>query len=183
MVVVILTEEQSMKIFLETLIRRHFPDLLVTIIAFRGKQDLEKGMVRFLRAWQVPDSQFIIVHDQDSWDCEELKTALQTKCNAVRSGAIVRIACIELEAWYWGDLVAVEQAFKKSGLRELSGRSLYRDPDKIENPKSELHKYLPQYEQQSGARAIAEHIDVTRNTSHSFKVFFKSLCKIAEAIS
>jgi hypothetical protein len=55
-----------MKIFLETLINRYFPSLVFKIITFKGKQYLEKSIPNFLKSWRVPDSDFIIIHDQDS---------------------------------------------------------------------------------------------------------------------
>ncbi len=172
---VILTEEPSMKVFLETLIRRVYPNLQFTIKAYRGKQDLEKGVARFLRACRTPGWRFIVVHDQDRWDCLQLKRWLTTICNEARAGVAVRIACHELESWYWGDLAAVEIAFNKKNLQRLASRRNYREPDRIVSPKNELRRYLPQYEQQAGARAIAEHIDIGRNTSHSFRVFMNKL--------
>jgi hypothetical protein len=176
---VILTEEPSMKVFLDTLIRRVYPDLPLTIKAYLGKQDLEKGVARFLRAWRTPDSHFIVIHDQDSWDCVELKRRLTAICDSARAGVAVRIACRELESWYWGDIAALETAFSKQGLQQLARRRNYRFPDSIVNPKHELKRYLPQYEQQAGARAIAEYIDIYRNTSHSFRVFINKVDEFA----
>jgi hypothetical protein len=171
----ILTEEQSMKVFLETLIARYYPKLEFRIIPHRGKQDLEKHIPKILRNWNVPDTRFLIIHDQDSHDCLLLKAELQALCDSIRPDVIVRIACMELEAWYWGDLLAVERAFGKTKLQSLSRKSKYRVPDKINNPKSELKRYLPPYEQISGAKLIAQHADIERNTSHSFQVLLKSL--------
>jgi hypothetical protein len=171
-----------MKVFIETLASRLFPDLRIEVKAYRGKQDLEKGIPKLLKAWRYPDSQFIVVHDQDSWDCIRLKQNLQAICDSARTGVTVRIACNELEAWYWGDLEAVEKAFSKTGLQVLSRQRLFRDPDSIRNPKDELRKRLPRYEQQSGAKAIAAHIDPARNTSHSFGVFFRSLSSATSAL-
>jgi hypothetical protein len=91
----------------------------------------------------------------------------------------VRIACHELESWYWGDIIAVETAFNKHGLQRLIRQRNYRVPDSIMNPKRELKRYIPQYEQQAGARIIAEHIDISRNTSHSFRVFINKLDEFA----
>lgn len=173
--IVILTEEPSMKIFLETLMLRYYPSLKFKIISHRGKQDLERHIPIILKSWNVPDSKFIVIHDQDSWDCLSLKNKLKTKCDLVRPGVIVRIVCMELEAWYWGDLLAVEQAFNNNKLRSLSRKSKYRIPDSIANPKNELRKHLPRYEQEDGARRIVEHAVIEHNTSHSFQVFIKSL--------
>jgi hypothetical protein len=172
---VILTEEPSMKEFLDILIPRYYPNLLFKTIPHRGKQDLEKHLPQILRSWKLPDTKFIVIHDQDSWDCHALKTELKARCDAVRPDVVVRIACRELEAWYWGDLPAVARAFKKPKLSALARKSKYRIPDSIINPKSELRRHLPRYEQLQGARIIAEQADIERNTSHSFHVFMKSL--------
>lgn len=180
---VILTEEQSMKIFLETLIARYYPSLVFKIIPHRGKQDLEKHIPKILQSWNVPNSRFIVVHDQDSWDCVTLKSRLKAKCDSVRLDVVVRIACMELEAWYWGDLLAVELAFEKTKIRALSKKSKYRIPDNIVNPKDELQKYLPRYEQLAGAKLIAEHAGLERNTSHSFQVLIRSLQQATGSVS
>jgi hypothetical protein len=176
---VILTEEPSMKTFLDILIPRFYPDLVFKTIPHRGKQDLEKHLPKFLRSWKVPDSKFIVVHDQDNWDCYLLKAELQAKCDAIRPDVVVRIVCTELEAWYWGDLLAVAQAFEKPKLPALARKSKYRIPDSIVSPKEELQNKLPHYEQLNGAKMIAEHADIERNTSHSFHVFIESLQKLS----
>jgi hypothetical protein len=169
MMLVIFTEEQSMKVFLETLIHRLYPKISLKIIAYQGKQDLEKNVARHIRNWHTPNSQFIVVHDQDSWNCVVLKDKLVAICNPAAPNVTVRIACHELESWYWGDLAAVSTAFDKPSITALSQKSRYRVVDAIVNPKNELKKQLTQYEQIAGAKAIAEHIDITRNTSHSFR--------------
>jgi hypothetical protein len=175
MMLVIFTEEPSMKTFLETLLYRLYSNISLKIIAYHGKQDLEKNVSRHIRNWLIPNSNFIIVHDQDSWDCIALKNKLMAICNATAPNISVRIACHELESWYWGDLWAVSNAFGKPNITSLSRKRKYRVTDLIENPKSELKKHIPQYEQIAGAKAIAEHIDITRNTSHSFQVFFSKV--------
>jgi len=180
---VILTEEPSMKLFIETLVRRYFPNLSVKVKAYRGKQDLEKGIPKILKSWQIPNTYFIVVHDQDSWDCRVLKHNLKEICDSIRSGVVIRIACTELESWYWGDLVAVERAFNRNGLTSLMRKKKYRVPDNIINPKDELKKHLPKYEQQAGARVIAENIDAFNNTSYSFNKFFQSLSDMARLIA
>jgi hypothetical protein len=178
---VIFTEEPSMKAFLETLIHRLYPEIPLKIIAYSGKQDLEKNVVRHIKNWLAPDCKFIVVHDQDSWDCIELKNKLTAMCKSVRPNVTIRIACRELESWYWGDLTAVGTAFGKQELTSLTRKSKYRHPDMIENPKIELKRHLPQYEQISGAKAIAEFVDVNRNTSHSFQVFFRKVTEYAQS--
>jgi hypothetical protein len=164
-----------MKAFLETIIRRRYPEITLKIIAYHGKQDLEKNVARHMQNWRIPNSKFVVVHDQDNWDCVTLKNKLIAICCLAEPSVTVRIACHELESWYWGDLAAVSTAFGKPSITALSRKRKYRVADAIENPKSELKKHLPQYEQIAGAKAIAEHIDITRNTSHSFRVFFRKV--------
>ena len=60
-------------------------------------------------------------------------------------------------------------------LTGLAQKSKFRDPDKIEDPKAELRRILPHYGQREGARKIAAHMDINRNTSHSFNVFVKGI--------
>jgi hypothetical protein len=180
MMLVIFTEEPSMKVFLETLIHRLYPKISLKLIAYQGKQDLEKNVARHIRNWHAPNCKFIVVHDQDSWDCVVLKDRLVTICSSAAPSVTVRIACHELESWYWGDLTAVSTAFSKPNITALLRKRSYRIADEIENPKSELKKYLPQYEQIAGAKAIAEHIDITRNTSHSFQVLFRTISEYAD---
>jgi hypothetical protein len=180
MMLVIFTEEPSMKAFLETLIHRLYPEISLKIIAYQGKQDLEKNVARHIRNWHTPNSKFIVVHDQDSWDCVILKEKLVAICSSAAPNVTVRIACHELESWYWGDLDAVSTAFGKPSIMALSRKRKYRITDEIENPKGELKKYLPQYEQIAGAKAIAEHIDITHNISHSFQVFFRKVSEYAD---
>jgi hypothetical protein len=105
-------EEPSAKALLETLLPRLLPNEVATrFIFFEGKQDLDKQLERKMRGWLVPNSKFVVLRDQDQSDCLALKKELQKKCaKAGHKSALVRIACRELEAWYFGDLKAVEQA-------------------------------------------------------------------------
>jgi hypothetical protein len=95
---VILTEERSMKIFLEILINRYYLKLNFNIIPHQGKQDLERHIPKTLRSWNIPDSRFIVAHDKDSWDCHRLKLRLKDICKQIRNDVTVRIACTELES-------------------------------------------------------------------------------------
>jgi hypothetical protein len=58
----------------------------------------------------LPDSFFVVLRDQDSGDCLEIKERLMALCGrAGKEDALVRIACRELESFYLGDLKAVER--------------------------------------------------------------------------
>ncbi len=87
---------------------------------------------------------------------------------------LIRIACRELESWYFGDLNAVSLAYNKN-VRDLAVKRKFRDPDKIGHPKEELLKLFPKHQQLDGAKRIAIHMDIKSNTSRSFCCFFEGL--------
>ena len=139
----------------------------------------EKSIPIKLKAWNIPDSKFIVVQDQDSNDCKALKGELQKLCMECGREVLVRIACHELEAWYWGDLKALEQAYQKD-LSKVARKRKYRIPDDIVAPKHELQKLLPEHQQMEGAKRIAQYIDIDRNTSTSFRVFVDGVRKLCQ---
>lgn len=174
---VFLLEEESMKALLDVLL----PQILPTHIRFlciphQGKQDLEKSIPRKLRAWQAPNTFFVIVRDKDRADCLEVKKHLVTLCEqAGRGDSLVRIACHELESWFLGDLAAVEKAFGIKNLADQQQKRKYKEPDKLANAPEELEKLVKGYRKISGAKAIAVYMDIHQNYSHSFNCFIKGV--------
>ena len=126
--IVFLLEEDSMRILLEGLLPRLFPELSFQCVPHEGKQDLEKSIPRKLKAWREPGVRFVVVRDQDSADCHQVKTNLVQLCQSTgRRDVLVRVACRELEAWYIGEPQALKQAFpatRPSALRELGKTSI-----------------------------------------------------------
>ncbi len=178
MTLVFMLEEKSMKVFLDTLLPQILPsNINFFTIPHEGKSDLKKSLPIKLKAWNTPDSKFIIVQDQDSNDCKKLKQELMKLCEEYDREVLVRIACHELEAWYWGDLKAVEQAYGKD-LSKVGRKRSYRIPDDIVSPKRELQKLLPEHQQIEGAKRIAQYIDIDRNTSVSFHMFIEGVQKM-----
>ena len=179
---VFLLEEKSMQYFLDGILPKIFPPEIGFItIHHDGKSALRRSIPRKLAGWNEPGVRFIIVQDQDSGDCRVLKKELVALCEKAgkkENEVLVRIACHELEAWYFGDLEAVGKAYDKN-LSALSGKKNYRIPDKIENPKWELKKHIPEHQQIQGARKIAPYIDIERNTSESFRAFVSGVKRIA----
>ena len=57
--IVFLLEEYSMKVLLEGLLPRLFPELPFLCIPHQGKQDLEKSIPRKLRAWREPGGEVL----------------------------------------------------------------------------------------------------------------------------
>jgi len=177
---VLFLEELSAKVMLNGLLPRILPsEVSHTCIVFEGKQDLEKQIERKLRVWQRPDSAFIILRDQDSANCLTLKRNLSEKAHqAGKPQTIVRIACKELESWYFGDLSAVELALDINHLSRHSRNSKYRIPDDIINASTELEKITRgAYQKVSGSRAIGKHLTQKANTSRSFQVFLQGIEK------
>jgi len=179
MKIVFLLEERSMKITLEGVLPRLIPGVDFQCIPHAGKQDLEASIPRKLHAWREPGIRFVIVHDQDSSDCKKLKKKLIELCKeGGRADSVVRIICHELEAWFLGDLIAVEKAFGKKGLSKNRKRKRFRNPDSLANPFQELKKMIPEYQKLSGARKIAPLLDLETPGAHSLAVFLNKIREI-----
>jgi hypothetical protein len=181
--VVFLLEEYSMKVLLEGLLPRLFPDLPFLCVAHEGKQDLEVSIPRKLRAWREPGVRFVVIRDNDRFDCHKLKTHLQSLCkDAGCQNAVVRIACQELEAWYLGDPAALAQAYDDDVLRRIGDRARYRDPDSVPHPAAELQRLIPAFQKVSGARILAQRLTREDNTSNSFRVLMEAVDRLATEI-
>ena len=179
---VLFLEEASAKAALEGLLPRLLPkNVFVRYVVFEGKTDLEKQIIKRLQAWIHPETAFIILRDQDSGDCYKIKHRLREKCiEAGKPETIVRIACKELESWYFGELSAVEKAFELANLAKYSKSSKYRIPDKITKPSVELAKITnKKYQKISGSREIGKclSIETEKNTSLSYSHFISGLNK------
>ena len=176
-------EEPSAREMLKGLLPRLLPDGVdIRYIVFEGKQDLEKNLIRRLRRWRDPSSVFVVMRDQDAADCSDVKLALMKKCqDAGRPEALVRIACRELESWYFGDLAAVEKGLGLSGLIRYGRKKKYRIPDRIQSPSRELMKITGHaYQKLVGSRAIGSELSPDGNGSHSFGVFVKGVRRVLE---
>ena len=180
MKLVFLLEERSMKELLDIILPKILPeDVSFQTIPHQGKSDLEKSLPIKLRGWNEPETSFVVVHDQDSNNCVELKHTLLKLCKGYGKRVLIRISCHELESWYWGDLEAVSAAYGKN-LVSLKEKKKYRDPDRIENPKQDLKKFIPTMGQIEGARKIAPFMNIDKNSSHSFQVFVKGVKSLCE---
>jgi len=155
-------------------------DLHIQCIAFEGKQDLKKQLPIKLRGWRAPDTYFVVLCDQDSGDCQVLKQELQTICaDAGKPEVLIRIACRELESWYFGDLAAVGAALSIDGLGSYQERAQFRNPDRIQNPARELKRITKgKYQKVGGSRIIGKYLVIANSTSTSFKHFINGVCRI-----
>lgn len=179
---VFLVEERSMQEVLNIILPQILPqEIYFQVIPHEGKSDLQKSIPRKLKAWQNPNVFFIILHDQDSNNCIQLKQALQSLCvEAEKPSSLVRIICHELEAWFLGDLIAVDQAFPGKNLSRKQNSNKYRNQDQLNNAAQELKSLVKEYQKISGARKIAPYLDLERNCSISFKVFIEGVTRLVK---
>lgn len=171
---VFLLEEPSAKAMLESLLPRMLDSSIkFKLIAFEGKQDLEKQMIRKMRNYTNPHARFIVMRDQDAMpDCLLIKNDLLARCaEAGRQGvSLVRIACRELESFYLADLAAVEDGLGLRGLVKQQGMAKFRNPDHLQKPSKELSILTKKrYEKVNGSRLIGKNLDVKNERSISFK--------------
>ena len=173
-------EEESAKALLEKLIPGMIPDgktIHFRCVVFEGKQDLQKNLKRKIQGYLRPNANFFVLRDQDRSDCVQVKKSLRAICrSAGQPKTVVRIACRELEAFYLGDLRAVEAALGLNGLARKQQRAKFRDPDRLQNPASELERLTQSaYQKVSGSRAIGEHLDFHTSRSRSFLHLVRSI--------
>ncbi|HLO83580.1 MAG TPA: DUF4276 family protein [Nostocaceae cyanobacterium] len=179
---VFVLEEPSARVMIEVIFPKIVPkelEIIVRYIVFEGKQDLEKQITKKLQGYNNPDAVFIILRDQDSGDCQAIKTKLKQKCEeANKPQTIIRLACRELESWYLADLEAVEQAFNKTKLSSLQNKKQFRNPDNLGSPSKELKTLVPEYQKINGSRMIAPYLNLENTRSRSFYHFISSIKKI-----
>ncbi len=177
---VCLLEEPSAKEMLEgVLLRMPLHAIRIKYLVFEGKQDLEKHITQRIKGWGVPNSVFLIMRDQDSGDCINIKNDLATRVTESnkQNKTIIRIACRELESFYLGDLSAVEQGLGITGIARQQNKQKYRAPDNLANASKELERLSKnQYQKISGSRSIAPHLNIDGgNKSHSFNVLLAGI--------
>lgn len=171
---VFLLEEPSAKAMLESLLPRVLSqDIKYRLIAFEGKQDLERQLVRKIRAYQNIQARFIVMRDLDNHpDCVQLKHHLLNLCAQTTKAeqCLVRLACTELETFYLADFQAVEDALALKGLVRQQQSRKFRKPDELGSPSREL-KILTKgaYEKVAGSRAIGQYLHLDNDRSPSFR--------------
>lgn len=185
---VFLLEEPSAKAMLESLLPRMLNvDMKFRCIPFEGKQDLEKQMVRKIRAYQNDQARFIILRDQDNHpDCLAIKRKLLDLCNDAGKPdkCLVRIACRELETFYLADLQAVGQALQLDGLAKHQQSKKFRMPDQLGGPSKELKTLTKQrYEKVAGSRAIGQYLSLDNERSPSFRNLIAAIRRLEHELA
>ncbi|ULX24935.1 DUF4276 family protein [Xanthomonas oryzae pv. oryzicola] len=171
---VFLLEEHSARAMLESLLPRILSDdIQYRLIAFEGKQDLEKQLERRIRGYQNPLARFVILRDLDSHpDCRAVKQNLLGICRLYGKiqFCLVRIACTELETFYLADLAAVGMALQMSRLASHQNNRKFRSPDAIGNPSKELKLITGnRYQKVAGSREIGKYLQLDNARSASFR--------------
>lgn len=195
-----LLEEPSAEAFLQGIVGKLLPiGTTWNFIVFQGKHDLLANITQRLKAyrrWIPDDYRLVVLVDEDREDCRILKARLEAAAAAARlptksrphRGAFVvlnRIAVEELEAWFFGDPIALCTAYPRVP-RTLSARAPFRDPDAIAGGTWEaLERVLQKAGYFGGglpkievAREMAKHMDPTRNQSASFGQFVGGLAAL-----
>lgn len=174
-------EEPSAQDFLQAVLPRVLPAHITPhFLVFEGKQDLEKRLVMRMKRWLRPNSQFIVMRDQDSGDCRVIKARLLNLCaQAGQPSATVRIVCKELETFFVGDWSAIAAGFQQPALAAHARKAKFRSPDLLGSPSQEIKRLIPTYQKREGARTISPHLDLARNQSSSFRVLLRTLSELS----
>jgi hypothetical protein len=121
---------------------------------------------------------FCVIRDNDGADCLKVKESLASLCEqGGRKDTLVRIACQELEAWYFGAPDALAEAFARQDLRNIARKERFRDPDAIVRPAAALAEQVPEFQKVSGARTLARVLP-RENGSRSFQVLMDGLDRL-----
>lgn len=160
---------------------------------FRGKSNLIKNLHNRMKAYSSmirsqKDLRIVVLVDKDKEDCKELKQKLEgtvaqaglsTRSISDNFKVLNRIVVEELEAWFFGDIEALRQAYPKVP-ENLTKKRSYRIPDEIKGGTWEALErilssagyyekgFMPKIEV---ARNIAPFMNPELNSSKSFQVF------------
>lgn len=190
-----LSAEQALRMLLPRILGN---EVTFELHPFRGKPDLLAKLPDRLRAYahwiNGADTRIVVLVDADRQDCAQLKARLEkvaaeagllTKSAAGPGAPFVvlnRLVVEELEAWFFGDCVALRAAYPRVPTN-LEHRAPYRHPDRIAGGTCErLQRVLQDagyhhggLQKVAAATAIATHMDPARNTSPSFRQFCDGL--------
>jgi Domain of unknown function (DUF4276) len=194
---IVFVEEYSMEAALEVILPKILGDVDFEIRRFQCKDDLLKNLPSRLNAYRtwLPDNWVILILvDRDDDDCLILKQKLENM--AVSAGLMSktaagignrfqvanRIAIEELEAWFFGDWQAVQTAYPRVPTT-VPQKAGFRDPDAILGGTWEtLERVLKRagyfntgLRKLECARAVAKHMEPSRNTSKSFQAFISAV--------
>lgn len=173
----VFTEEPSAKNVFNKLLPKILPEnVSFRIYDHQGKQDLEKALRTTIPSIsKIPGARILITRDQDSGDCKEIKSQLnEIVKNTCSSPYLIRIVCRELESWFLGDLIAVQNAYPRLRQEQYVNKSEFRNVDGISNANLALLRIIPEYSDRGTlpkletSENIAQYLSLEGNTSTSF---------------
>lgn len=140
----VLVEEESAEEALALLIPKIVPGTSFKVHRFNGKRDLLLKLPSRLQGYRSlswDELRIVVLIDEDRQNCTSLKLDLEEK--ALQAGfttkasagedtfqVLNRIAVEELEAWFFGDVAAINAAYQRVS-PSLGRKAKYRDPDSI----------------------------------------------------
>ncbi|MBE8516613.1 DUF4276 family protein [Amycolatopsis sp. H6(2020)] len=190
----VLVEELSAEEALKALLPKIAPGVDFQIIPFNGKTDLLRKLPVRLRDytyyWAETGLRIVVLLDRDDDDCVELKRRLVEIAHEVGlpgEATLFRIVIEELEAWFLGDVPALNAAYPRVPL-SLDSQTKFRDPENVTGGAWEglahvlqKHGYHKKGLQKvRAASEIAPHMDIENNRSKSFQVFRDGLRRLVK---
>ncbi len=196
----VIVEEESAEAALRVLLPKLIGGTSFRILTHQGKSDLVGCLPERLRGyagWLPAGWRIVVVVDRDADDCHRLKAdldaiardaGLRPRGRSTHWTVVNRIACEELEAWYFGDWDAVRAAYPRVSAG-IPTKARFREPDAIRGGTWEAFERIVQdagyftggLRKIEAARAIAAHMDPARNRSRSFQVLTEALTSMAES--
>jgi len=198
----VLVEEPSAEAAFRILLPKMLGGASFAVYAHSCKHDLLKRLPERLRgyaSWLPDDWRIVVVVDRDDDDCANLEKRLEamaaeaslttkSKSQSKHFAVVNRLAVEELEAWYFGDWKAVQQAYPNVNAN-IPAQAKYRASDHIKGGTWEAFERVMKA---SGyfktglrkievARAVAEHMEPSRNTSPSFRALRDALKEMVAA--
>lgn len=183
-IVYVLVEEESARPVVEAVwssMKDEFPDDTLEVKTHQGKQDLQKSISKVVPALsRVPGSCILILHDQDSANCHDLKQRLLALITGATAPIKVRIVCRELESWFLGDFNALHQIFPRFSPEQIHNPSRFRRIDAVVNPLAELKRIVPELANRTVpkvwlSKTVAPKMSIYANRSESFNQFVGAL--------
>lgn len=192
-------EEPSAKVALDALLPRLFDGEQHTFwtVEYRNREqlleklpELLRDAVARMRDW--PALRIVVLLDRDQKDCWTEKRHMEALARAAglstktapspdgRFQVVNRLACEELEAWYFGDRDLIARVYPRVRTQHYEGISL--DPDAILGGTWEAFQRLlaragyPDVRlKREWAERIGPHLDPVRNQSASFRCFWQGV--------
>lgn len=192
-----------MEAFLRAVLPMILGRIQFKIRRFHSKDQLLKHLPSRLQGyaqWIPADHKIVVLIDRDNEDCKRLKAQLEPM--ALNAGlatrrqpaddqftVINRIVIEELEAWYFGDWRAVQNAYPRVS-PTIPRQRRYRDPDAIQGGTWEQFERVLQragyfknrLRKIEAAQSIGPYIDPENNRSHSFRCFRDALRELTGGV-